>query len=470
MGRLAQINLYRALTSVVTAIVLGLSLLLVSVHGVQAARPTGDTTPPTVRTVVPADNATGGAPTTNVEATFSEAMNASTITGSTFTLAKVGTTNPVAARITYDPATTKATLDPNADLDPGAKYTATVMGGKKGVKDLAGNWLRDNRTWSFTTAVPPPSADCPKGEFLAEYYNNMTLSGSPTLTRCEASINNTWGTGGPGSGVGTDNFSVRWNGMHSFEAGDYTFTATTDDGLRVWVDSELIIDQWKDQVATYNATHTMTAGDHQVKVEYYENLEGATAQLSWRPRTVALTFDDGPQQNSTPQILDTLRDYNVDATFFVMGQKANALPDLVRREYAEGHSVQNHSYTHRDLTSLSETEVQRELADTNAAIEAAGLPRPHRFRPPYGVTNATVERVGQSLGLTQTLADVSPEDWAGASASTICSTVVQGVKPGSVVVLHDASADDGVSVYNTNDALPCIINTLRQDGYRFVTM
>ena len=351
MGRLAQINVYRALTSVVTAIVLGLSLLVVSGSVSQAARPTGDTTPPTVRTVVPADNATGAAPTTNVEATFSEAMNASTITNvsgasTTFTLAKVGTTNPVAARVTYDPATTKATLDPNADLDPGAKYTATVKGGKKGVMDLAGNWLRDNRTWSFTIAAPPPSAE----------------------------------------------------------------------------------------------------------------------------RTVALTFDDGPQLNSTPQILDTLRDYNVDATFFVLGQRVNALPDLVRREYAEGHSVQNHSYTHPHLTWLSETEVQRELADTNAAIEAAGLPRPYRFRPPYGDTNATVEMVGQSLGLTQTLWDASPEDWEGASASTICSRVVQGVKPGSVVVLHDASAEDGVSVYNTNDALPCIINTLRQNGYRFVTM
>jgi PA14 domain len=83
--------------------------------------------------------------------------------------------------------------------------------------------------------------------------------------------------------VSTDNFSVRWTGTHSFEAGDYTFTARSDDGIRVWVDGELIIDQWKDQPATtYNATRTMTPGEHQVKVEYYEKAEAAVAEVSWQ--------------------------------------------------------------------------------------------------------------------------------------------------------------------------------------------
>ena len=576
MGRLAQFPTFGALASVALAMVLALSLLLLSEGVGRAAKPTGDTTPPTLSTVFPANNATGVGLTINVEATFSEAMNASTINGSTFTLTSAGTTTPVAAQVSYDPAATKATLDPNADLAPGTTYTATIKGGAKGATDLAGNAIRSNNTWSFTTAAAPPAPDttppdttidsgpsatvsstsasasftfssteanstfecsldgaaysgctspksysalgdgthtfsvraidaarnvdptpasrtwmidtstppssgCPTGQYLANYYNNTTLSGSAVLTRCEASINNSWGTGGPGSGVSTDNFSVRWEGTHSFEAGDYTFTATSDDGIRVWVDNELLIDQWKDQPpTTYNATRTLAAGDHQVKVEYYEKSEGATAQLSWQKttsppppdstKTVALTFDDGPQQNSTPQILDTLRAYNVKATFFVVGKQVNTTPTLAQREYAEGHSVQNHTYTHPHLTTLSETEVRSQLADTNAAIEAAGLPKPYRFRPPYGETNSTVVSVGQSLGLTQTLWDVDPNDWAGPSASTICDRVVKGVKPGSVVLLHDGSADDWVSVYNTNAALPCIINTLRQNGYRFITI
>src|SRR5215210_6976732 len=151
MSRLARFRTLSALTSVVMATILAICLLLLSQGISQAAKPpsTGDTTPPTLGTVFPANNATGVAPTTNVEATFSEAMDASSINGSNFTLAKAGTTAPVAAQITYDPATNKATLDPNTDLNSGATYTATVRGGNKGVKDLAGNWLRNSSTWSF---------------------------------------------------------------------------------------------------------------------------------------------------------------------------------------------------------------------------------------------------------------------------------------------------------------------------------
>jgi hypothetical protein len=120
------------------------------------------------------------------------------------------------------------------------------------------------------------------GQYRAEYYNNRTLSGSPAFTRCENSINYDWGTGSPGTGVGVDNFSVRWTGRFSFNAGSYTFVAVADDGVRVWVDGSLIIDAWRDQGATeYRATRTLTAGEHEVKVEYYENGGGAVARVRW---------------------------------------------------------------------------------------------------------------------------------------------------------------------------------------------
>src|SRR5215211_7213089 len=154
-NRLVRFLTLNAATSVLMALVLALSLLLLSQGVSQAARPTptGDTTPPTVSAVAPANNATGVVVISNVEATFSEAMDASTIDGSTFTLTKTSATTPVAAQVTYDPATFKATLDPNADLEHGATYTAKIKGGAKGVKDLAGNWLRTDRTLSFTTAT-----------------------------------------------------------------------------------------------------------------------------------------------------------------------------------------------------------------------------------------------------------------------------------------------------------------------------
>ena len=112
-----------------------------------------DTTPPTVATVTPQAQAAGVALTSNIEATFSEAMDPTTISGSTFTLTKQGATTPVAAALSYDSATKKATLDPSTNLQTGATYTATVKGGSGGVKDLAGNPLAQNKTWSFTTSA-----------------------------------------------------------------------------------------------------------------------------------------------------------------------------------------------------------------------------------------------------------------------------------------------------------------------------
>jgi Bacterial Ig-like domain len=112
-----------------------------------------DTTAPTAISVTPADAATGVATADNVEVTFSEDVDSSTLTASTFTLLKQGATTPLEAQVSYDSATKKATLDPEADLEAGTTYTATVKGGTSGVKDLAGNPLAQDKTWSFTTAA-----------------------------------------------------------------------------------------------------------------------------------------------------------------------------------------------------------------------------------------------------------------------------------------------------------------------------
>ena len=176
---------------------------------------------------------------------------------------------------------------------------------------------------------------------------------------------------------------------------------------------------------------------------------------------VRLTFDDGPIRANTPRVLNVLSNYRVKATFFVIGQRARRYPRLVKREYREGHSVQNHTYTHPDLTTLGPVQTRRELRATNQAIEAAGVPRPYRFRPPHGLTNARVRSVGASLGLIQTLWSVDPRDWANPPASVICRRVVTNVRPGSIVLLHDGSAA------NTVEALPCIIKRLGAQGYGF---
>ena len=131
----------------------------------------------------------------------------------------------------------------------------------------------------------PGEVNCPKGEYLAEYFDNETLSGEPVFRRCETSIQNDWGDGAPpDTELGPDDFSVRWTGDFDFEAGDHLFSAAADDGIRAFVDGEQVIDGWRDQPATlYEATRAaMTAGTHQVKVEYYENTHSAIARFGWQ--------------------------------------------------------------------------------------------------------------------------------------------------------------------------------------------
>jgi Zn-dependent metalloprotease len=132
--------------------------------------------------------------------------------------------------------------------------------------------------------VASTNLSCPNGQFRAEYYNNTALSGQPVFVRCEAApIAYDWAAEGPGNGVNNDQFSVRWAGLFEFNEGTYTtFTARTDDGMRVFVEGETVLDEWHDQSATeYRRMKMLDPGRYEVKVEYYENGGGAVAQLVW---------------------------------------------------------------------------------------------------------------------------------------------------------------------------------------------
>jgi hypothetical protein len=116
------------------------------------------------------------------------------------------------------------------------------------------------------------------------YWNNTSLSGEPTATDRETELDHDWGTGSPHANVNADRFSARWTRYIDVSAGAYRFTATSDDGIRVYVDDKLIIDQWYDQPPqTFTADISLTADHHLVKVEYYENRGGAVAKVSWEP-------------------------------------------------------------------------------------------------------------------------------------------------------------------------------------------
>ncbi|MBT2513741.1 Ig-like domain-containing protein [Arthrobacter sp. ISL-30] len=138
----------------------------------------GDTTAPTVTETSPAADARDVAVTANVTGTFSEAMDLSTVTPTTFTLTKEGTTTPVTADVTYNG--TVATLNPDTDLAAGTKYTATIKGGSSGVKDAAGNALAADKTWTFTTASA--GGGTPETVTLTATADSYVLSGTSAAT------------------------------------------------------------------------------------------------------------------------------------------------------------------------------------------------------------------------------------------------------------------------------------------------
>ncbi len=158
-----------------------------------------------------------------------------------------------------------------------------------------------------------------------EYFNNINFSGLPVMTRDDAAIDFDWGTGSPGGGVPADNFSVRWTRYLDLPAGNTRFTVTADDGVRLWVDGQLLIDHWGDQPATtYSAEVWLTAGNHLVRMEYYEHWDRAVARLSWGSGGTYADWKgeyfDNPDLSGSPVL--TRNDPTID---FDWGQNAPAL-------------------------------------------------------------------------------------------------------------------------------------------------
>ena len=174
---------------------------------------------------------------------------------------------------------------------------------------------------------------------------------------------------------------------------------------------------------------------------------------------VRLTFDDGPDPVVTPQVLDTLRTYGAKATFFVMGQKVQARPDLVLRQQQEGHKVGNHTWDHPYLTRLTAAQQSAQLRDTSAAIVAAGAPSPVEWRPPYEDWNASVRDLATSLGMTMVLwnYETDSNDWQGGSPTVIRDRVVTNAHDGAIILMHDR-------IQNSATALPGILDGLAQKG------
>jgi hypothetical protein len=137
-----------------------------------------------------------------------------------------------------------------------------------------------------TSTTTPPSGEGWKGE----YWSNLDLIGPPTLTRSDRAIDFNWGTSSPGQGIPADSFSARWTRTAAFDGGLYRFRATVDDGVRLYVDGALVIDEWRDGgQREVTAERQLAAGNHAVRVEYYERSGNAVIQVRWEKATPATT-------------------------------------------------------------------------------------------------------------------------------------------------------------------------------------
>lgn len=184
---------------------------------------------------------------------------------------------------------------------------------------------------------------------------------------------------------------------------------------------------------------------------------------------VALTFDDGPREPHTSQILDVLADQGVKATFFLIGENAGRHPEVVRRIVDEGHAIGNHSWSHPRLGSASAATVADEIGRTDALIERLTGVRTTLFRPPYGHLGRSLTGAGAEparRGHLLVMWSVQVNDWATDSALTVAVRSLRGVEPGSIVLLHDGGGDRGHTVTATR----WMVGRLARQGYRMVTV
>ncbi|WP_018130257.1 polysaccharide deacetylase family protein [Effusibacillus pohliae] len=186
-------------------------------------------------------------------------------------------------------------------------------------------------------------------------------------------------------------------------------------------------------------------------------------------RQVALTFDDGPDTVFTPQVLDVLKRYHVKATFFVVGNRALAHPELVQRMVREGHVVGNHSFSHANLPKLSDDQFHYQILHTEEILRPLIGYNPKLVRPPYGNINEPqiLWLAGQGFKIINW--NVDSLDWKGLNAAQVSTNVLAHVHPGNIILQHCAGGH-GEDLTGTVQALPRIIEKLRADGVQFVTV
>ena len=190
-------------------------------------------------------------------------------------------------------------------------------------------------------------------------------------------------------------------------------------------------------------------------------------------KAVVLTFDDGPNPAYTPRILEILEQYQAPAAFFMVGEAVEQHPDLARLVVSKGYEIGNHTYSHRNLFRPGGAVIGQEIELANRAIERVTGERPLFFRPPRGAYTQQVLDAVREKKQIMVLFSLSGMDWAELPPQIIAQHVLRRVQPGDILLLHDSGdliTPEGGDRQNTVDALPLIIDGLRRQGYRLLTL
>lgn len=189
---------------------------------------------------------------------------------------------------------------------------------------------------------------------------------------------------------------------------------------------------------------------------------------------VALTFDDGPSGEFTPAILDILKEYEVPATFFMVGSHVEKYPEIAQRIVEEGHTIGNHTQNHRNLPTLSTVELQKEVMEATAVIAEVTGVYPSFVRPPRGMYDDRFRRLAKLLGQEIVLWSISTRDWRfGVTASYIERLVETKVRGGDIILFHDSGAlvrSEGGDRRATVMALPRVIEIIQAKGLEIVPL
>lgn len=178
----------------------------------------------------------------------------------------------------------------------------------------------------------------------------------------------------------------------------------------------------------------------------------------YEERFVAITFDDGPNRETTTKLLDGLKERDVVATFFVVGENINGNEDLIKRMKDEGHTIGNHTYTHCDLTRVNEECALNEVEKNNELISSIAGDEPIYIRPPFG---SVEDKIFYIQDMMVVLWDIDPMDWNTTDENKIVKHILKNITPNDIILLHDiyeSSVNAGLRV----------IDELKKQGYIFV--